>query len=273
MPVGICKMCRLNKELARSHLVPRKAHEYCNREGHNPIVLAGGVLMASDRQMQYPLLCFECEQVLNAGGEDWCVDKLATFEKTFPLYSLVAKGRPVSADATTIYFVSDVPEVETQKIIHFGLGMFWKAAVHSWQAGTIEPRIDLGPYTDPIRKYLRHESLIPPHCHLIVNIAPPERAQIELFAPYLAEKKGWHVYYVYVPGLLFMLNVGRKVGDGPKMLCLANNPERPILSSGGLLDKFDEVSKGQMLSAKRTQSFLRAMEKVAKARGESRVAH
>jgi hypothetical protein len=41
--------------------------------------------MASERQWQYPLLCFDCEQVLNDGGEDWWVTKLATFEQTFPL--------------------------------------------------------------------------------------------------------------------------------------------------------------------------------------------
>jgi len=260
-------MCLRQKELVRSHLVSRKAHEYCDREGHNPIVLTRGTLMASDRQIQHPLLCFDCEQILNFEGENWCVDKLATFEKTFPLYDLVAKGHPVAANGTTIYFVRDVPEVETEKIIHFGMGMFWKAAVHSWEGGTTDPRIDLGPYAEPIRAWLRGESSFPRHCYLVVNIAPPERAQIGLFAPYLAEKKSWHVYYVYVPGLLFMLNVGRRVGDGPKTLCLSNNPDRPILSSGNLLDEFDMASKEQLLGAKRTRSFLRAMDKVAKERG------
>jgi hypothetical protein len=49
MPFGVCKMCLQEKNLVSSHLIPRKVYEYCNRKGHNPIVLAGDVLMASDR--------------------------------------------------------------------------------------------------------------------------------------------------------------------------------------------------------------------------------
>jgi hypothetical protein len=90
MPFGVCKMCLQEKNLVSSHLIPRKIYEYCNQKGHNPIVLAGDVLMASDRQWQYPLLCLDCEKVLNDDGENWSVTKLATFEKTFPLYDLVS---------------------------------------------------------------------------------------------------------------------------------------------------------------------------------------
>lgn len=45
---------------------------------------------------------------------------------------LGSTGHPVSANGTTIYFVRDVPEVGTEKIIYFSMGMFRKAAVHSW---------------------------------------------------------------------------------------------------------------------------------------------
>jgi len=53
MPSGVCKMCLQEENLVSSHLVPRAVYEYCDREGHNPIVLTGDVLMASDRQWQY----------------------------------------------------------------------------------------------------------------------------------------------------------------------------------------------------------------------------
>ena len=46
------------------------------------------------------------------------------------------------------------------------------------------------------------------------------------------------MFYVYVPGLLFMLNVGPDTDKTRRPLCLWNNPDRPILSSGVLLDKF-----------------------------------
>ncbi len=162
MPFGLCKMCLQEKNLVSSHLVPRRVYEYCDREGHNPICLADDVLMASDRQWQHPLLCIECETVLNEGGEDWSVTRLATFEKTFPLYDLVSANPPAfSVDGANVFFVRDLPRVKIKALVHFGMGMFFKAAIHSWQKGTIEPRINLEPHTEPLRLWLRGEGEFP----------------------------------------------------------------------------------------------------------------
>jgi hypothetical protein len=259
-------MCLQEKNLVSSHLIPRKVYEYCNQEGHNPIVLTGDVLMASDRQWQYPLLCIDCETILNEGGEAWCVTKLATYEKKFPLYDLVSAKSPVDSVGTTnIFFVKNMPEVKAKEIVHFGMGMFFKAAVHGWQKGMSEPRINLAPYTEPLRLWLCGEGDFPADMFLVVQMAPPDRAQIGLFPPYEAER---HVFYVYVPGLLFMLDVGPDANAAKKVLCLWNNQDRPILSSSVLLDKFTAHANERILNAKQTQSFLRAMEKIAKEKGE-----
>jgi hypothetical protein len=62
------------------------------------------------------------------------VTKLATFEKTFPLYDLVSENPPVySVDETNIFFVRDLTSVKVKELVHFGMGMFFKAAVHGWQ--------------------------------------------------------------------------------------------------------------------------------------------
>jgi hypothetical protein len=267
MLFGVCKMCLQERNLVSSHLVPRAVYEYCDQEGHNPIVLTGDVLMASDRQWQYPLLCFDCENVLKEGGEDWCVTKLATIKKTFPLYDLVCANSPVhSFDQTNIYYVRDLPKVRFKEIIHFGVGMFFKAAVHGWQKNSTEPRINLEPYTEPLRLWLRGLGNFPSDMYVVVQIAPPDRAQIALFPPYETEDR---VFYVYVPGLLFMLSVGADTNMTRKPLCLWHNPDRPILSSGVLLDKFAAHANERILNAKQTQSFLNAMEKVAKEKGET----
>src|ERR1700721_4069833 len=71
-------------------------------------------------------------------------------------------------------------------------------------------------------------------CQKLTNLTG-YRAQIALFSAYEAEHR---VFYVYVPGLLFMLNVGPDTDKTRRPLCLWNNPDRPILSSGVLLDKF-----------------------------------
>jgi hypothetical protein len=195
------------------------------------------------------------------------VTKLATFEKTFPLYDLVSANPPVySLDKTNIFSVRDLPIVKVKELVHFGMGMFFKAAVHGWQKGRTEPRINLEPYTELLGLWLRGKGKFPSDMYLVVQIAPPDQAQIGLFPPYEAEHG---VFYVYVPGLLFMLNAGPDTDMTRKPLCLWNNPDRPILSSGVLLDKFTAHANVRILNAKQTQSFLRAMEKVAKEKGET----
>jgi hypothetical protein len=194
------------------------------------------------------------------------VTKLATYEKTFLLYDLVSTNFPVySTDTTDIFFVRDISSVKVKELVHFGMGMFFKAAVHGWKKGATEPRINLEPYTESVRLWLRGEGKFPSDMYLTVQITSPDKAHISLFQPYEANNR---VFYVYVPGLLFMLDVGPDVDEARKALCLWNNPDRPILSSGVLLDKFTTHANERILSAKQTHSFLKAMEKVAKEKGE-----
>lgn len=41
---------------------------------------------------------------------------------------------------TNIFFVRDLPAVKVKELVHFGMGMFFKAAAHGWQ-GLNESRI------------------------------------------------------------------------------------------------------------------------------------
>jgi hypothetical protein len=55
--------------------------------------------------------------------------------------SFVAANPPVdSVNKTNIFFVRDLPNVTVRELVHFGMGMFFKAAVHGWR-GMNESRI------------------------------------------------------------------------------------------------------------------------------------
>ena len=108
--------------------------------------------------------------------------KLATFEKTFPLYDLVSTNPPVySVDQTNIFFVRDLPTVKVNEIVHFGMGMFFKAAIHGWQKGRIEPRINLEPSTELLRLWLRGEGKFSAGHVPRRPDYPPDRAQLPCF--------------------------------------------------------------------------------------------
>lgn len=112
--------------------------------------------------------------VLNQGGESWIADKLATWERTFPLYDLLTKYPPdFDQEGLAVYFAAKNPEIKVNKLTHFAIGMFWKASVHSWSGTQSEPRINLGPYSEKIRTWLRGENEFPRHMYLIAVVSRP----------------------------------------------------------------------------------------------------
>jgi hypothetical protein len=74
-------------------------------------------------------------------------------------------------DGMSVYLTAQYPEMEVGKIIHFALGLFWKASVHSWKKDSTEPRIELGPYSEAIRRWLLNECGFPMSLYLIVIVA------------------------------------------------------------------------------------------------------
>jgi hypothetical protein len=270
MPTGACKMCLLQKELRSSHFIPSAMYKYCYRGDHRPIRFGGGFVLPTDRQTQDYLLCGECEGILNEGGETYVADKLATWERTFPLFAdLTAVPPEFNEGGMVVFFASKTPKVEVDKLIHFAMGMFWKASVHSWKGDVKEPRIDLGPYSEPVRKWLRKEASFPEHVYLTAIVSPPERAQITINDPYEGVRKEWRTFLLHVSGLLFMLSVGKTADDGLRWLCLARNPSKPVMIAETITGQFERLLAETFNTAYKTKPFLEAMKKVEEERKKS----
>lgn len=214
-------MCMRVTSLVKSHLMPASLYAYCRKGDLGPVKVGDGIVLPTDRQTKAHLLCSDCEHILSVGGESWIADKLATWERRFPLYDLLTKYSPdVDEDGVAIYFTNKNSEVKADKMAHFALGMFWKAAVHSWRGGETEPRIELGPYAEQIRTWLIGEPGVPEHVYLIAAVSRPELAQITLHDPYEGECEGWHSFFLHVSGILFMLAIGKTVDSSLQWLSI-----------------------------------------------------
>jgi hypothetical protein len=267
MQQGFCKLCLKEKQLVSSHLIPRALYAYCYKDEHRPIKYGDGFLLPTDRQTQDYLLCTDCEDTLNQGGESWISDKLATWERTFPLYDILRKlPADFDEDGMAVYFAAKNPEIKIDKIAHFALGLFWKASVHPWKAGEIEPRIELGPYSEDIRKWLIGEASFPKNIYLIAALERPERAQIALNDPYRSRGNGWHSFIVHVPGLLFRLEAGKTVDEGLRSLCIHNGPGNPINISDDITNIYAQLMAGTVQNARKKNAYLRAKAKSEGAR-------
>jgi hypothetical protein len=241
--------------------MPAALYNYCRKGEHRPIKVGGGFVIPTDRQTQDYLLCEDCEDVLNTGGERWILDKLATWERTFPLYDLLTKIQPLfDEDGMVVYLAAQNPEIEVEKLVHFALGLFWKASVHSWSGDTTDPRIDLGPYSEEIRKWLRGQNAFPKYVYLIVVIEKPEKAQITMNDPYEGVRQGCRTHFVHVPGVLFMMALGNAVDESLRALSItiAGNP---INISDGLTRKLENLMVETLRKSHKTQAYLRAKAK------------
>jgi hypothetical protein len=269
MPVGQCKMCLKDKALVRSHLMPAALYDYCRPPGGgDPVKVSSEIVMSTSRQTQDYLLCIACEDVLNQGGEKWVLPKLATYEKSFPLYDIIAKATPEWEEPDmAAYAGAKISALDIHKVVHFAMGIFWKASVHSWKKANLEPRITLGPYSDAIRKYLLGHAGFPPNVTLMVNLRRPANAMIVFSEPLEATPQGgWRTHFFQVPGIIFIMNVGKQVSHELRVGCFATNVHHPIAILEGLNTHIENRLKAMYLEAPKSRKYLQSRQRYLEAK-------
>jgi hypothetical protein len=265
MPVGKCPMCLRQIELVRSHLIPAALYDYCRTDCASPVRVGDGVIMHTDRQTQAFLLRVACEDILNKGGESWTNTKLATVEHVFPLYEFLMNSYKAFEDKSgSIYFTSANPDFDFQSLTHFAMGIFWKASVHSWKGDQQDPLIELGPYSDPIRTWLRGERGFPNNVCITVTLSNPQRALVTLNEPTQTRFKKWHTFLLHVPGALFMLNTGKTIEADMRNICFYVNPAHPVFVSEDVTGKWNKRLGDHYRECRKSKGYLEFLTKRSK---------
>ncbi len=248
-------MCLATKNVVSSHLYP--AALYGSEPGFSSLLVGHGIVLHTDRQLQHPLLCPECEDILNKGGETWTIPKLFSRKVGFPLYEMVRKLPPeYERETGGLYFAAQNTEIEFKKLTHFALGIYWKAAVHSWKGGETDPLIELGPYAEAFRLYLRGEDGFPRNVSLGVVLSRPDKALAGLHGPVEAEHGRWRTFLLNVPGAAFILSVGRLVPPEMRANCFHKNAQHPIFVSDEVTDSVWNRLKEQYGESRKTKKYL-----------------
>lgn len=263
MPIQKCPMCLETKNVVSSHLYPAALYAYCrNADDESPMRVANGVVMQTDWQVQDYLLCLECEDILNKNGETWANPKLATVKDGFPLYDLLMKGPAAFQDEKGgTYYVAQNPHIDVEKLTHFAIGIFWKAAIHTWRNGRERIRIELGPYGEPIRRWLRSEGSFPKNVNLAVAMAKPENTLVVLTGPVKQSTKRWQSFSLQVPGLLFTLHVGKLIDPEMKNCCFHEDPTHPIFVSDDVMEALWKRLGNHYRESRKMRGYLQAKAK------------
>jgi hypothetical protein len=249
-----CPMCLETKPVVSSHLLPRAVYDYCRGPAGEPILASSKLVLASSRQIQHPLLCLDCERELNEGGEAWVVPLFAQYQGPFPFHDFFKGLVPAATlEGYESYAAVQNPDIKVEKIIHFALGVYWKAAVHSWKGGVREPSINLGPYGERIRKFLRSEAGFPERVALTIGVMRPPVKDIAFLGPYQGNARAYHNFMFYTSGIIWALLVGKAVDDEQRISCFATNPVHPVLV-GDFSPDLREVFRDTLKTAKKARN-------------------
>jgi hypothetical protein len=259
MPILKCPLCLKVKPIVDSHLIPAALFAYCDTPEMSPVRVGGGSIFPTDRQIHAYLLCGECEDILNKGGETWMNPKFCTMQRVFPFYELLVSG-PVAENESDggLYYAASNPLLDTEKLMHFAMGIFWKASVCSWKRGEVNPMIELGRCSDHVRTWLCGETSFPKSVCLSVMVSPPHRAQITLNGPMERERTECRNFIMHFLGILFMMSLGNQIEPEFRATCFSDNPNRPIIVSERITGLLEEKLAKHYHGQRKTQAYLSA---------------
>jgi hypothetical protein len=230
MPVGLCPMCQQTKELRDSHLMSKGLYKLVHPPGYAPVSFSGKSIFPTTKQTSEYLLCGDCEQLLGKEGETWVLPRLARANGDFKLYDSLVKRPPELHNAEiTVYGTTANPEINRQKLIHLGLGYFYKASIHAWGREHTTSLIELGEGSEDLRKYLLGQGDFPQNMALVVFVLPKPVSLIGFTEPIRSVNTNCERYHFYVPGMFFNLCVGNDVQEQYKHLCLVRETVGPVI--------------------------------------------
>jgi hypothetical protein len=232
--LGKCRLCLEQRELQFSHLLPKALYRLVGRVS-NPVHPDTVQVTLNDRrksseQSRRHILCFDCEQRLNTVGERWILQNCYRGRGVFRLRTELRKRSQLERDSTIEAYSASPEEVAT--LAYFSLSVVWRASLCDWPArGRTYHPIRLGPYQERVRKYLKGETGIPPDIALIATLSQLAVPVLAFSLPisYLAE--GCRCHRFHIPGICFVIAVGKATAKSWPDICILRNPLRPIIIS------------------------------------------
>lgn len=220
---NVCGLCQSEAELKRSHLLPAglfKAVAQGQAPHDNAPVLMDikrGTAVQSNDQARKSFLCDDCEQRFSRQGEAHVISQGHRKDGEFQLRDTLQKAPPGHVSSgRAIYYGDSLPAtIDAAAFQYFVLSVLWRASATDWPAYTGVKPHSLGPYEEPIRRYLLGEGPIPDTVSVSVYVNFETEPTVFLAYPTVAKTKllGQRLtqHNLHIPGIRFIVLVGRNV--------------------------------------------------------------
>jgi hypothetical protein len=249
-----CKLCfSKNVDLRASHFLPRSFYPLMRTDEYAPVYISNESMYSSTKQVKDYVFCGDCEQSFGK-AEAWIKPMLPDVGGQFPLRERLKKRAPVGkTSAWELYETASNPEINVDKLTHFGVGVFYKGAVHPWNNGTPEPYLNVSPEErEPLRKYLLGFSDLLKNAALSVTVDSLPVVWQGMIQPYRAEPlAGFKRYVFYIPGIFFQF----LLGDGVQNLPNFSADPRHLVLVEDVSHPMRNTAREQTAKAKRTKKL------------------
>lgn len=169
MPViGRCRLCLAKgRQLRDSHIVPAWAYRRIMtgvERPANPVQIQDDVAILTSKQAKEHLLCHDCEQRL-CGWEDYASKMLVQEDGAFP-WLVESRDVAMALNGGEPLGYLDSSSLDAEALALFVTSVVWRASVSKQEC----PKVNLGPYEERFRRYLRGEAPFPSRANLIVYL-------------------------------------------------------------------------------------------------------
>ena len=215
-PFKHCALCLEEKLLCDSHLIPAGIMRLIRAQhlrNPNPIVVSDTIHYTTSKPCMDYLLCEGCEKRFSTKGEEWVSKNCYRGKKAFRIQEALSRNTPVTTlpDGVILYRGASIPEIDSEQLTYFALSVIWRAAVHKWRNGPRTVSLELGPYLEPLRQFLRGESPFPDCMMVVVRVSSLSGYAPSVNLPVSRPGSGFRVHAFAILGLTFLLVVGKMV--------------------------------------------------------------
>jgi len=216
-----CGLCQELKDLQDSHLLLAALYKFLRTSttgtDPNPVVVTKSKAFTSSKQVSSPFLCKNCEQRFSDNGERYILAQCAQPNGQFKLRELLQAATPLfDTPKVKVYDVQPLlSSEEVDQYLYFAASVFWRASAHSWKMGNAPvAQISLGgQYQEQFRLYLHGKAALPHNARIVVDVSTEAQHDLmtTVFPCTTRVDDGVYCHKFYIPGLLFILFLGKDV--------------------------------------------------------------
>lgn len=214
--VMICALCRNEKELRNSHLIPKSAYRHIRDSkaegGGSPmrVHLHSSESFFTDIQVTKYLLCEDCEQLFSKRGEG-PVSKMWATHTNFPLLEqLLSSVSKQSSPNFSLFNPIEIKADILESLFYFGASVVWRSNVWDWGLHPSTHKGTLGrKYEGRFEDYLLGRTDAIKDVRLIVTLNTNYNLHRLLRFPACFEGPGCCLHEFDVLGIFFKFIVGK----------------------------------------------------------------